>query len=85
MSVRPVFDDSGAGIDATFAHTTGEYRVVVVGSTVRNENLSDNIPIAIYDTIGRLIYHGTNHSVTINNCGFYIIKVNNQTQKFVVS
>ncbi|MDE5872076.1 MAG: hypothetical protein K2H22_09060, partial [Muribaculaceae bacterium] len=84
MSVRPVYVDGGAGIENVEIENSSDFGVSIDGYDLRIENLASNIPISVYDTMGRRIYHGIKHSITVEKGGIYFIKANSYTKKILI-
>lgn len=84
MSVRPVLNDEGAGLDNIKLDEQPDFAVIINGSYLQVNNLSEGTPIIIYDIMGNTIYTGEEHQVNIAKSGVYLIKANNITKKVMI-
>ena len=84
MSVRPVYIEGGAGIENVEIDKSSQFSVSIDGYILRIDNLSSNTPVSIYDTMGRLIYHGIKHTINVEKGGIYFIKENSYTKKILI-
>lgn len=84
MSVRPVYVDGGAGTENVEISNSSHFNVSIEGYNLRIENLASNIPVSIYDTMGRQIYYGIKHTITVEKEGIYFIKANSYTKKILI-
>lgn len=84
MSIRPVFNDDGAGLNNIMLEEQGDFSVRISGKCIHVENLSEGTPIVIYDTMGKVIFNGNDHQVTVDKAGVYLIRANSVTKKVAI-
>lgn len=84
MSVRPVANEEGAGVNDIFLDRHGDFSVLIDGAILRIRNISESIPITIYDIMGKLIYNGSKHDINIEKPGVYLIQANDVIKKIII-
>lgn len=84
MSIRPVFNDEGAGVNDVRLDEQREFSVIINGSSLQVYNLSEGTPILVYDIMGKTIYTGKEHQVNLTKSGVYLIRANNITKKVFI-
>lgn len=71
------------GVDETTIDDI-KVKLSVENSTLKINGIGSNELVIIYDSHGRIVYRGTEHSISSLTPGIYILSINNNTTKFII-